>query len=244
MKQVKKHVVFSLVAICFLASSCVYYPRLTGIPLIREKGDTRIEGGATFMPPTLQASISHGLTDNIAIQVAGSFNAEDHYTHFAVGHFRNIENRTVMELYGGFAFGHGYAYNGAKPGSLSGNFQQYFLQFNIGNIERRRANFEPGAGLRLGYMTTQMTDNNFFSLLQQHDPLPVFNLNGIFVEPTVFMRFGGQNLKFHTALGGAKWIQLTHKDKRLPWWGLNFGIGFSYSFGGESRRNTIGSTNF
>jgi len=234
-EHVKRHAVYSLIAICCMTTSCAYYPRLTGIPLIKEKGDTRIEGGLTFMPPNFQASVSHGATDNIAIQVAGTANYEGYYGHVAIGHYNNIEDRMVMEFYGGFGYGYSDAYKSSTGGRLNGNFQNYFAQFNFGNIERNKANLEYGLGVKLGYWASKMTDNNYFVFHEQNKPLPVHNLNGIFAEPTVFMRLGGPKLKFHAALGGCWWFQLTNTDKELPWWPINIGIGFSYSFGGVSK---------
>ena len=51
--------VYSMIVLSFLITGCgTYYPRLTGIPLIKGKGDTRIEGGVTILDPDIQASVS------------------------------------------------------------------------------------------------------------------------------------------------------------------------------------------
>ena len=70
-----------MIIIAFLTTSCAYYPRLTGIPLIREKGDTRIEGGINVIVPNVQTSVSHGVSEKIAIQAAVSAN---HYNRVYV----------------------------------------------------------------------------------------------------------------------------------------------------------------
>jgi hypothetical protein len=222
-----------------LTTGCAYYPHLTGIPLIKEKGDTRIEGGVAFYSPSAHISISQGVTEKIAYQAAVSIGAvsKEYYTQGALGYYKNIGARTVFESYGGFGFGYGDAYKDANPGDLTGNYQIYFAQFNIGNVTRKFANIEYGLGLKSGYFHSKMTDQSFFSLPEdypQNQPYPVYSLNGIIVEPTVFTRLGGKNLKFIVEYGICEMIQLTHNDKKFPV-GDNFGIGFSYSFGGNSK---------
>jgi len=234
----KRCIICLLIAITALTTSCAYYPHLTGTPLIKEKGDTRIEGGLTLYSPSAQASFSRGLTEKLAFQVAASIGYDDYYTQGALGYFKNINNKTVMELYGGVGFGHGDAYKDANPGHLRGNYQIYFAQFNIGNIEKKLANLEYGIGLKPGYLHSKMTDANYFFISENYsktDSYPVYSLNGFIFEPTVFLRFGGKNLKFNIALGKCWMVQLTHTDKTFPV-GSNFGIGVSYSFGGTSKK--------
>ena len=43
--KVKRHLICTMTIIFGLTTSCSYYPRFTSAPLIKEKGDTRIEGG-------------------------------------------------------------------------------------------------------------------------------------------------------------------------------------------------------
>ena len=236
-----KKIVFCLLLTAFSLTSCIYYPHLTGNPLIREKGDTRIEGGINFTIPNIYASVARGLTENIAVQLAGSANGEIYYTHAAVGYYKNMKDRNVIELYGGFAYGYGDADNNANPGNLRGNYQMYFTQFNYGNIKKKFANLETGVGLKLGYMHSRMEDcnyfyNNIYDDYIRNPPYPIYSLNGVFVQPTLFMRFGGSRLKFNASLGSGLFFQLNNTDKELPLWPFNLGIGVSYSFGGKKSR--------
>ena len=229
----KRYLICSMIAVLALTSSCAYYPRLTAIPLIREKGDTRIEGGVAIYSPSAQASVSHGLTENMAFQVAASIGAtKDYHTQGALGYYKNFQDRIVLESYGGFGFGYGDAYKSSTGGHLRGNYQIYFAQFNIGGIGRKPANIDYGLGLKSGYLHSKMTDYNYFFISEQnsHNQLrPVYSLNGIVVEPTLFVRLGGKKLKFNVALGHCWMFQFTHTDKRFPT-GANFGIGLSYGF--------------
>ena len=232
-----KKIVFCLLLTVFSLTSCFYYPRLTGNPLIREKGDTRIEGGVNIIYPNIYASVARGLTENIAVQLAGTGNGEDYYTHAAVGYYKNIRDRNVLELYGGFAYGHSEALSNANPGSLIGNYQMYFTQFNYGNIRKRAANLEMGVGVKSGYMHSRVEDDNFFFDREypRGEPYQVYSLNGVFVEPSLFLRFGGPRLKFNASLGGGLFFQLNNTDKELIPVHISTAIGVSYSFGGKKK---------
>ena len=89
-----------------LTTSCTYYPHLTGIPLIKEKGDTRIEGGVTILDPSIHASVSYGATEELALQAVFSANSVEYYGQGAIGFYKNIQDRNVMELYVGFGYGY------------------------------------------------------------------------------------------------------------------------------------------
>ena len=240
----KKDLIFLTVIICWLATSCVYYPRLTGIPLIKEKGDTRIEGGIGILAPSLQASFSQGATDKIAYQLSASIdpygpgNRSGLYAQTAVGYYNNISDRNVIEFYGGLACGRSNAYQNANPGNVFGNYQVYFLQLNYGNIKKKKANLESGVGIKVGLLHSKMTDANYFFDpfdYPPNEPYSVYRMNGILFEPTAFLRFGGEKLKFWTALGASVYYQLNHTGKELPANAPGFGMGVSYNFGGSKQ---------
>ena len=252
-KTAYSYLIFSMIVICGLMTSCFsYYPRVTSIPLIREKGDTKIVGGVGVFSSSLQASFSQGATDKIAYQISGSIdpdggpynsskgsNAAGFYGQGAIGLYKNIQDKDVMELYGGFGYGQSNAYSDANPGNLYGNFQSYFLQFNYGYIEKNKLNLEAGIGLKTGLLHSNMTDANYFYLYEDYSsngPYPIYHLNGLIFEPTALLRLGGKNVKFWIAVGVSKYYQLNYPDKQLPVFPFDFGIGVSYSFGGKNKR--------
>jgi hypothetical protein len=231
----KVRIVFFIIIVCGFATSCSYYPRSVGIPLIREKGDTRVEGGLGLLQASLQASFSQGVTEKIAYQVVASIdpNGPGDKSGLYIGYYKNIEERNVLELYGGFAYGRSSARNGSFPGYLNSNYQLYFTQLNYGFIEKKKANFESGLGLKFGLLHSKVADVNYFVVRQDDqfgEPSPVYRMNGAIVEPTVFLRFGGERLKFQTAIGFSKYFQYNHRDKEVPANALCIGIGISYSF--------------
>jgi len=224
-----KHLVYLIVAIALLTTSCTYYPRLTGIPLIKEKGDTRIEGGITILVPNIQASVSRGVSEKIAIQAAISGNSINHYGHGAIGLYKKVlQDRNVIELYGGFGYGSGNQDGPVTSVYQHGNYQMYFTQFNFGNIEKKTGNMESGLGIKFGYIHTNM--NVTAEFYQGFE-----NQKGIFVEPTGFFRFGGPKWKFHATLGYGRWFQISNNTE-IYWFPANLGVGVSYSFGGVSNK--------
>ena len=214
-----------ILAMIFFFGSCVYYPHLTDIPLIREKYDTKLELGVTPLPPTAHATVSYGATKNIAIQAVGTIGADNkYYSHGAIGLFKNNQNRKVMELYGGFGYGYSMLSNLSDPGSLCGNYHVYFTQFNMGRIDKK--NMEYGFGLKSGYLQSKMTNNNYIN----DYPDSIYYLKRIIIEPTFFVRFGWEKFKFQIGIGGCWMFKVNHTDKTIPWSPLNLGISINYNF--------------
>jgi hypothetical protein len=202
--------------------SCTYYPRLTGIPLIKEKGDTMIEGGITVVVPNIYMSASYGMSDKISIQTAVSANSYNCYLHGAAGLYKKVrQDRNVIELYCGFGYGAGNQNTAVTSVYQSGNYQVYFAQFNYGNIGKKVGNFESGFGIKLGYLHTNMNVTaEFYSGLEHQ--------RGLFIEPTGFFRFGGPKWKFNAAFAYGKWFQISDNTE-IYTFPINIGIGVTYN---------------
>ena len=227
-----------IVLLLLMATSCAYYPHLTGVPLINKKGDTKIEGGFTIAP-SATATVSHGLTDKIAIQAAGAIGGgagfyydsdtrgkSVYYLQGATGLFKSRENRNVLELYGGFGFGYGYSEN-HDIGEKFGNYQVYFAQFNFGKANSEIKNTDYGLGLKMGYIHANMTENRNFDN-DFKPPYSTYKYDGVLVEPQLFFRIGGEKLKFQTTIGACGIFRNT--NNQFPIFPLNLGLGLSYRF--------------
>ncbi len=220
---------FVVLIISFLITSCAYYPRLTDVPLINKKGDTRLEGGITVIP-SAHATISYGLTDKIAVQASGSIGGNSTYgVQGAAGIFKNLQNRKVMELYGGFGYGYGEDYKDSNPGRIYGNYQVYFVQFNYGKINGKFKNMDYGFGIKTGYLHTNMTDRNYYEYHSDGGPYIAYKDGSLLIEPVLFLRFGGKKLKFQATAGGCYIFKFTNTGKRFPYMPFNIGLGVSYS---------------
>ena len=210
-------------------SGCIVYQTpMTDIPLISKKSDLRIDGGVSLIP-AIHSTVSYGLTDNIAIQGYGSVGADDkYYFQAATGLYKNKGNDRVLELYGGFGYGYGNAYNDANPGNLYGNYQLYLGQFNYGKIANKSSKFEIGLGIKAGYLHSNLTDKNYYGWGYTTGPFDIYKDESILFEPVGFMRFGGGRLKFSFKLGSTLIYKFTNTDKTLPYSRLNIGLGLNY----------------
>ena len=212
-----------------IAGCCVYHPQTTDIPLIKGKNDLRIDAGFSFVP-TVHSTISYGLTKKIAIQVFGSTGGyERKYFHIAPGIYKTYENHMVMELYGGFGYGYGNAYKDANPGRLYGNYQLYFLQYNIGKYSSKSGHFDFGLGIKSGYFHSNFTDRNYYVRGNEAGPFINYKENSILIESLAFFRVGGEKVKFSFKVGACQIYKLANPDRYIPTATLNIGLGLNYS---------------
>ena len=211
-----------------LMSGCVYYPQLADVPLIHEKHDLRADAGISAMI-SANATVSYGLTDKLAFQVYGNI-LNGYYGQAAIGHYRMYYNRNVIEFYGGFGYGYGDAYRDAGPGDLEGNYRLVFTQINFGHTNAHFAHADYGFGIKAGWMNSSFRDLNFYRFYSEYGPFKTYTDQSLLIEPTLFVRLGGEKLKFNLKTGGSWVYKFTHQDKFLPYSRWNIGIGLNYSF--------------
>ena len=210
-----------------LVTSCIYQPYLADVPLISEKKDLRIDGGISMI--TASATVSYGLTKEISLQTFGSLGSDDkYYVQGAAGYFKNFGDYKIMEIYGGFGYGYGDAFRSSMPGDLYGDYQLYFTQFNFGKIKMESSKIEIGFGIKSGYFHSSLIDRNYYSWTGENGPYIQYHDDSFLIEPTVFLRLGGEHLKLSIKFGGC-WIhKFTNIDKYLPYSKFNVGLGLNY----------------
>ena len=191
------------VAIHLLLNGCVtYYPQAVDVPLIKKKGDIRIDAGAFLIPNIngttddsepltdcgIHATVTAGISNMLAVQTYVSVDVLSRL-HFqtALGLYKRFENNTVTELYGGVGYGNGYM--SALAGSAKDNYYLTFSQFNIGKTDLGKNHIDCGLGLKGGYLFTNTADNTSQT---------IYKKDGWMIEPTAFLRFGGNRAKFST----------------------------------------------
>jgi hypothetical protein len=211
-----------------MAHCAVYHPQTVDIPLISKKGDVRIDAGISLIPSAI-VTVSYGLTNKIAIQAFGSFGSDERYfAQGAVGYYKAIGNKKIMELYGGFGYGYGSIYKDSRPGHLQGNFQLYFTQFNYGKTDCKFAHLDYGFGVKAGYLNSHLEDRNYYDFYSFDEPFTTYKYNNLFIEPGLFARLGGQKLKINFKLGGCVIYKFVNSEKHLPYGYINFGLGINY----------------
>jgi hypothetical protein len=224
-----KIIVVYMILFAITTMSCVvYHPHMVDIPLISKKGDARLDAGISAQ---WHATVSVGITERFAIQSYGSFaGPEKYYLQQAAGYYKDLGNKKVMEIYTGFGYGYGDAYYDPNPGSLFGNYQVYFTQFNFGKIGCDFAHTDLGIALKAGYLHSSLTDRNYYARNFPPESSGVYKDDCLLIEPHAFLRIGGEKLKFGLQVGIAEIYKFTNKDKWYPYLPLNLSLGFNYRF--------------
>jgi hypothetical protein len=221
-----------LVSLVFMLSGCVaYYPQLVDVPLINHKNDLRVDAGVSIIP-TARATVSYGVSDKIAVQASANFQTDDvYYLQGAAGLYKKNDN-LVKEAYVGVGYGLANAYKDANPGNLVGDYQVYFMQFNYGKINGHFAHADYGIGLKAGYLRSNLLDDDYYDIYYNNPnhQYEIIKDDNLLIEPTAFVRFGGERLKFNIKLGTCLLYKFTNHqyDNLLPQAFLNLGVGFSY----------------
>jgi hypothetical protein len=227
----KRNIVFAILFMSGFTACSVYTNQTVDIPLINKKNELRADAGISIKE-FFYGTISYGLTDKFALQTFYNKSAEGRFFfQNAVGYFRDLGNRNIMEIYSGFAFGYSNTGNHDVPTRLKGPYQLYFTQFNFGKIDCQFANADFGIGIKTGFLHSNLENLNYFTHYSQYNgPFEPLVVNSFLLEPNAFLRIGGKKLKFSLKLGSCFHYQFTNKDKNLPFDQLNIGLGLNYIF--------------
>ena len=227
--SIMKKVFFFGIMIFLMINGCgVYHPQTTDIPLIRNKNDLRIDAGISVVP-TANATISYGLTNKLAIQVFGSIGSDEYYFQVAPGLYKELGQQKVMEFYGGFGYGYGYVYKDAHPGSMFGDYQLYFVQYNLGKYATSSEHIDYGFGIKTGYFHSNLTDENYYKFYSYTGPYDIYKENSLLVEPIIFLRLGGERVKFRFNAGVSWIINISNPDNYIPTSIFNMGFGINFT---------------
>ena len=203
---------FTIIAsLIFLAGCSTYYnypqvvsPHAADIPLIKEKGELKVDVGGSFtgvdalrnsnefntedlrILPSVHGTISYGMSNRFALQMHANLSVLSmYYLQTALGLFNGFGNKSVVELYGGYGYGSSIYGNWMKTNS---KYHLPFVQFNIGQTGLGALRFDYGLGIKAGYIYAHiLSDSYYYTFLKDRSLL---------VEPCVFFRFGGRKVKF------------------------------------------------
>ena len=234
-----KNIYFTATILIFLNGCVAYYPQVVDIPLIKQKGDLRINTGAFFIPNLngtmyengnsalssfgFHATFSAGITDFLAAQSYASFDGMARiHVQGALGVYKGFENNTVIESYNGFGYGNGFG-SALIRETLKDNYWLAFSQFNIGktNVGAKKIDF--GMGLKGGYLYTSLVET---APLDFFDDI-IYKKNGWIMEPSLFFRCGKGKVKFNTTINYL-WTDTIIDNYYFPLsvsMGVNFRIG-------------------
>lgn len=98
----KRIIIYGISFIIGLHACNVYTHQTVDIPLINEKNELRADAGISIKE-FLYGTISYGLTGKIGLQTFYNKSYDNRFFfQNAAGYFRDLGNRYIMEVYGGF----------------------------------------------------------------------------------------------------------------------------------------------
>ena len=224
----KNWTIITSIALLFLTSCASYYPQVVDIPLIKEKGDVKINAGYFFAPSLddefnlgVHSTISGGVTDILAVQAYTSIDfILRWHLQCALGLFKGFENNAVIELYSGWGFGTGGMWNVNMD-----YYNLYFAQFNFGKSDVGSKKIDYGLGLKGGFVAVDYSKYNDFYVDK------VLTNNSWIVEPSLFLRFGGEKIKMNIMLN-YMWANNIPETYYFP---LSFGMGLNFRIGKNNK---------
>ena len=218
----KRSLVLAVVAVLLTNSCAVYHPQTVDIPLIHRKNDFRFDGGLSIGPPSLNTTLSYGLTQRWAVQIYGNIRPEEsNHLQGAFGYYKNLRNHKVFEAYAGVGGGRGYTPISSTGESLYNHYGLAFTQLNLGRLSTEDAKLEYGVGLKLGFLRSYLSGSDYYSISAD------YNSSDFLLEPTVFLRPGGKNVKVNFKLSGSWVSSFAYGSPPFPYSKLNFGIGLN-----------------
>ncbi len=209
---------YIIVLLILLYGCAAYYPQTVDIPLITEKGDLRVDAGATYTP-SIHGTVSYGLTNIVAIQAYGNIDFMSRFhIQGALGLFKGFENKTVTELYGGYGYGNSIVGSIFNPNI---DYHLFFTQFNIGKTDQGAAHIDYGLGMKVGHLDARLLDDADLKTIHKY--------NGIAIEPCVFFRLGGEKIKFNIKINYL-WTKNDFIDKYSTLYPVNISTGVNFNF--------------
>ena len=245
---------FGLLAGAFLGSCSTphYAVQSNHAPLLKEKGEVKVEGGATIHPRTMAYDIrgAYAPVENLQVMlstaamersvVTSEFNATREqqavgmkgvYTEGAVGYFGEFGY-----VNGAVNIGYGFANAVSRgPNSIMETSLTYGRAFIQPTLGVREDNVEWINSLRLSRLTyysvasdsiaSRSTGGSYGSIYDDYG-IPVEQGNYLMMEPSSAILLGFNQLKFKLQLTLAVPLQ----DYSLSYDGLGIGVGLVYNF--------------
>ncbi|MCL3779761.1 hypothetical protein EMN47_05080 [Prolixibacteraceae bacterium JC049] len=219
-------------SLLLLSSCAVYHAQNSSIPLIAEKGELQVEGGASLTTVAAGGSVSYGVSNSLSAQIYGSTGADDiSYAHVALGPYFRLKNDWILELQAGYGLGKGEYSRNSIPDKVEVDYSLMFTQVNLGRKLGANRKIEYGVGLKLGLMNAdaEYLDNSaMMSLDPSSSLIESFDDQYALVEPQVFVRFGKRKLRLGLKLGYSWLYEFNERKYDFPKQGLNFGISLNY----------------
>jgi hypothetical protein len=207
--------------------SCkVYTPQPAPIPLLTSKGELQLSGGVS-LPVGMTTAIAYSPINHFAVE-GYTFLApqKSSYYQAMVGYYWKNKQNISFEVYTGYAEGAGKAMKAAGRNSLDGKFNQYYVQFNLGQNQIGESKMDYGFGVKAGITDMQLIDNGYYEPATM-DP-PKFYNHYYVIEPMAFLRLGMGRLRTGFQLNGTSLLNAVSKQKQIPYYPMTLGVSLNY----------------
>jgi len=261
-----------LLTIALLLTSCssMYIPAVRSIPLLEKKGEFQAEGGISTN--SVYANVSAAITNDIAVSANGNLSYRNFSDRYDLFTHKDAEEPTgllepdlrgkfshryieagigkinihpsfpmKLELFGGAGMGIATDVVSNSRYDHDGNYKtNYYSIFAQGNLGLKKRIVEAGASVRLTYSIFNYTANLYNN--DEDDDFFKKRLSNVGIEPMLFGRVGGNNLKAVLRIGinlmppisyGDEKISRYHGLSGLGYTMFHYSLGVSYRIGGN-----------
>lgn len=220
----KKNIIISILAGLFIiyVNSCapLYVPNSINTPMLSEKRD--YNAAASYGLAGLDLHTAYALNDKIGIMVNGSYmnetsdSTDNFHKHIFVetgaGYYKTFGKFIQFEAYGGYGIGRINSYQ------ASGEFSSF------ADTYVNRLFLQPSLGFKIKYFEISLTPRTVMAFVSQNNKRET----GIFVEPTILLKGGSQNIKLIAQLGLS--YMINHNSNTFNYEPFIFSFGLQYSF--------------
>lgn len=216
--------IFSLAT---LVPGCkVYSPRNVPIHQFTGKNDLFVSGSLSI-PAGVSGSVAYSPFSHISLQAHASAAPEEtYYLQGAAGVYWTSPSATCFELIGGYGNGQGKAIKSPDPAYLLGEYDLYYLQFNIGQSIQKKKRIQYGIGLKSGVMNVNIADYGYYES-NGLDPSTYHN-RYILIEPTAYLRNSGKRISTGIYMSGTSLVSILPNQQFFPFNGLSAGFSVEY----------------
>ena len=214
-----------------------HIPDPLNVPLLSKRGETRVSGNLGYMGSGVQVQAATAVTGRMALLGAAAYAQESNcftcttnirrHGELGAGWFAPTETGLTREVFAGAGIGRFRVLGESgkfDPSNedlfiTSGNYQQLFLQ---GNVGRNGKFLDRAAALRLSAF--RYTDFEKFN----GDGVPqsvARNHLGFYAEPALILRFGFKHIKAESQIGlSLPLYQPKGLDNEIVWVGLGLSL--------------------
>jgi len=210
MKKRSRLLILAAMPGLFLATSCsIYHPHAVEMPMISHQGEIHADGSVAMsgwlLPDvmTVNATLSYGATDWLAVQGHANYGFENAYGQLSAGVYRQTGRNFLVDAYLGYGYGGSWRERDEDDNyEYSGSYHLPFVQLNCGWIDLGRTHLDLGFGLKGGLFYPDFEYHAYDAdNVEKPDSYEHYQSMNYLLEPMLQLRLGSEKVKFRLGLG-------------------------------------------